>query len=138
MAGVKRTRVVPLPTEAELEVLSVLWGRGASTVREVYEVLSGSKDVGYTTVLKQMQVMFEKRLLERSERFRSHVYSAVAAREEMQKKLAGNLLERAFAGSARDLVLGALGAKKVSAAELREIRKVLDEFERERSVKGEE
>ena len=138
MAGLKRTRVVPLPTEAELEVLTVLWGRGASTVREVFDLLSGTKDVGYTTVLKQMQVMFEKGLLERSERFRSHVYSAAAEREETQQRLAGNLLERAFAGSARDLVLGALGAKKVSAEELRAIRKVLDEFERKRTGKGEQ
>lgn len=128
-------RVVPLPTEAELEVLQVLWVRGASTVREVFEALSGSKDVGYTTVLKQMQVMFEKGLLERSERFRSHVYTAKAAREQTQQRLAGNLLERAFAGSARDLVLGALGAKKVSAEELRDIRRVLDEFERGRLAK---
>ena len=132
MVGKKGLRAVPLPTEAELEVLRVLWARGASTVREVFEALNGSKDVGYTTVLKQMQVMFEKGLLERSERFRSHVYTAQAAREETQQRLAGNLLERAFAGSARDLVLGALGSKKVSAEELREIRKVLDQFERER------
>jgi BlaI family penicillinase repressor len=136
MVGKKKTKVVPLPTEAELEVLGVVWARGASTVREVYEGLSGSKDVGYTTVLKQMQVMVEKGLLDRSERFRSHVYAARAPREETRQRLAGNLLERAFAGSARDLVLGALGAKKVSPEELREIRKVLDEFERERSAKG--
>ena len=137
MVVLKKTRLVPLPTEAELEVLNVLWRRGATTVREVYEVLSGTKDVGYTTVLKQMQVMVEKGLLERSERFRSHVYTARAAREETQQRLAGNLLERAFAGSARDLVLGALGAKRVSTEELREIRKVLDEFERGRRGKGE-
>lgn len=137
MVVLKQTRVVPLPTEAELEVLNVLWARGASTVREVYEVLSGTKDVGYTTALKQMQVMFEKGLVDRSEQVRSHVYTARAQREETQKRLARNLLERGFAGSARDLVLGALGAKKVSIEELREIRKVLDEFERERSAKGE-
>ena len=100
MVGKKGLRAVPLPTEAELEVLQVLWVRGASTVREVFELLSGTKDVGYTTVLKQMQVMFEKGLLERSERFRSHVYTAQAAREETQQRLAGNLLERAFAGKA--------------------------------------
>jgi BlaI family penicillinase repressor len=125
----KTEREVQLPTEAELEILTVLWASGAATVREVHDALSG-KGTGYTTVLKQMQVMVEKGLLTRSERFRSHVYSARARREQTQRRLAGNLLERAFGGSAKNLVLGALSAQKVSAEELAEIRQVLDEFEK--------
>jgi predicted transcriptional regulator len=118
-----------LPTEAELEILNVLWSTGPATVREVHDALS-SKGTGYTTVLKQMQVMAEKGLLSRSERFRSHVYEAKAAKERTQRQLARNLLHRAFDGSASSLVLGALSAQKVSPAELREIRKTLDEFEK--------
>jgi predicted transcriptional regulator len=117
-----------LPTEAELEILNILWARGPSTVRDVHT--ASSKDTGYTTVLKQMQVMVEKGLLERSERFRSHVYEASAAKEHTQQRLAKNLLQRAFGGSAKNLVLGALSSQKVSAKELAEIRTMLDEFEK--------
>jgi predicted transcriptional regulator len=119
----------PLPTEAELAILHVLWTTGPATVREVHHALS-SKQIGYTTVLKQMQVMAEKGLLERSERFRSHVYGASLPREQTQQQLAGNLLQRAFDGSAKNLVLGALSSQKVSAAELAEIRQILDRFEK--------
>src|SRR5882757_4228804 len=118
----------PLPTEAELTILNVLWTIGSATVREVYDALS-EKQIGYTTVLKQMQVMAEKGLLERSERFRSHVYGAALPKEQTQQQLAGNLLHRAFDGSAKNLVLGALSSKKPSAAELKEIRGILDRFE---------
>ncbi len=124
----EKGRAGQLPTEAELEILNVLWATGPSTVREVH-TLSG-KGTGYTTVLKQMQVMVEKGLLERSERYRSHVYEAKIAKEQTQRQLTRNLLERAFDGSAKNLVLGALSAQKVSAAELREIREMLDKFER--------
>jgi BlaI family transcriptional regulator, penicillinase repressor len=117
-----------LPTEAELEILNVLWAMGPSTVRDVH-TLSG-KATGYTTVLKQMQVMVEKGLLERSERFRSHVYEPRIAKDRTQQQLARNLVQRAFDGSAKELVLGALSSQKVSAAELAEIRQMLDEFER--------
>lgn len=117
-----------LPTEAELEILNILWALGASTVRDVHNRIS--KGVGYTTVLKQMQVMAEKGLLSRTERFRSHVYTANIAKQQTQRRLAGNLLHRAFNGSARDLVLGALSAQKVSAKELSEIRKLLDDYEK--------
>ena len=119
----------PLPTEAELAILNILWTTGPATVREVHDALSG-KQIGYTTVLKQMQVMAEKGLLERSERFRSHVYGASLPREQTQQQLAGNLLQRAFDGSAKNLVLGALSSQKVSAAELAEIRQLLDQFEK--------
>ena len=120
---------IPLPTEAELAILNTLWSTGPATVREVHDALSG-KQIGYTTVLKQMQLMVEKGLLERSERFRSHVYGASLPKEQTQRLLAGNLLQRAFDGSAKNLVLGALSSKKVSAAELAEIRQLLDQFEK--------
>jgi BlaI family transcriptional regulator, penicillinase repressor len=126
----REARQGPMPTEAELAILQVLWRRGPSTVREVHEALE-ERGIGYTTVLKQMQVMTEKGLLTRNERFRSHVYEARAARERTQRQLARALLERAFEGSAKNLVLGALNSKPVSAEELREIRRMLDDFERE-------
>ena len=124
----KLNGAVQLPTEAELEILNIMWARGPSTVRDVHT--ASSKDTGYTTVLKQMQVMVEKGLLERSERFRSHVYEARAAKEQTQQRLARNLVQRAFDGSAKNLVLGALSAQKVSSAELAEIRRMLDQFEK--------
>ena len=118
-----------LPTDSELEILNALWASGPATVREVHEALS-NKGTGYTTVLKQMQMMVDKGLLTRSERFRSHVYQVSVPREQTQQQLAGSLLERAFGGSAKNLVLGALSAQPVSPEELAEIRKVLDEVER--------
>lgn len=126
---VKKEREM-IPTEAELAILQVLWRRGASTVREVHEALE-QRGIGYTTVLKQLQVMTEKRLVTRNERFRSHVYEARAPRETTQRQLARELLERAFEGSAKSLVLGALSSKPVSAEELKEIRHMLDAFEHE-------
>ena len=122
-------QVIPLPTEAELEILNILWTTGPSTVREVHTALSG-KQTGYTTVLKQMQVMAEKGLLTRSDRFRSHVYEVRLPKERTQQLLAKNLLQRAFDGSTKNLVLGALSSQKVSSSELAEIRRMLDEFER--------
>ena len=119
----------PLPTAAELAILNILWSTGPSTVREVHNALSG-KHTGYTTVLKQMQVMAEKGLLARSERYRSHVYQARIPKAQTQRQLARNLLQRAFDGSAKNLVLGALSSQEISAAELAEIRQMLDEFER--------
>jgi len=120
---------IPLPTQAELAILSILWNLGPSTVREVHNALS-SKQTGYTTVLKQMQVMVEKRLLSRSERYRSHVYEARLPKEQTQRQLAKNLLQRAFDGSAKSLVLGALSSQRVSSAELAEIRRMIDQFEK--------
>ena len=119
----------PLPTEAELAILNILWNRGPSTVREVHTALRG-RGTGYTTALKQMQVMTEKGLLGRSERFRSHVYEARIPRERTQLLLTRNLLERAFDGSAKDLVLGALSSQPISRSELAEIREMLDKFEK--------
>jgi BlaI family penicillinase repressor len=124
----KPERATQLPTEAELEILNILWAAGPSTVRDVHT--QSSKDTGYTTVLKQMQVMVEKGLLDRSERFRSHVYEPRVEKEKTQQRLTRNLVQRAFGGSAKNLVLGALSSQKVSPAELAEIRELLDRFEK--------
>lgn len=121
---------LPRPTDAELEILNVLWQRGPSTVREVYEVLLESKDIGYTTVLKLMQIMSEKGLVSRDESDRRHVYEAERAQDETQRQLLSDLLDRAFQGSATKLVQQALSSKKASKEELREIRRMLDELER--------
>jgi len=122
----------PAPTDAELEILRVLWTRGASTVRDVHDVVSESKAVGYTTVLKQMQVMHRKGLLVRSDRYRSHVYEPAHSQEKTQRQLAGSMLEQAFGGSARHLLQSALAGRKVDAKEVSEIRAMLDEYERKR------
>jgi BlaI family transcriptional regulator, penicillinase repressor len=120
----------PKPTDAELEILSVLWSRGPSTVRDVHEVVATRKVAQYTTVLKQLQVMAEKGLVRRDESERSHVYEAARAREWTQRQLAGELMERAFAGSAGSLLVGALAARKASRKELAEVRRLLDEYEK--------
>ena len=118
------------PTDAELEILGVLWQRGASTVREVHEHLSGRKTMGYTTVLKLMQIMTEKGLVERDERERAHRYRARLPQEQTQQQLLTHLLERAFEGSAAKLVMQALSAKRTSRQELARIREMLDDYER--------
>jgi BlaI family penicillinase repressor len=115
-----------LPTAAELDILAVLWRLGMATVREVHDELG--KDNGYTTTLKQMQLMTEKGLLIRSERFGSHVYQASVPKEQTQQQIAGDLLKRAFGGSARSLMMGALAAQSASPKELDEIRGMLDTF----------
>jgi predicted transcriptional regulator len=122
--------MISTPSDAELGILTVLWRCGPSTVREVHQTLA--KGTGYTSTLKQMQVMYEKGLLLRSERYRSHVYEAAVSKGEAQARLAGDLLHRAFEGSAKDLVLGALTAQRASAGDLKEIRHMLDEFEKRR------
>lgn len=124
------TNEPPKPTDAELEILTVLWSRGPSTVRDVHEVIAGRKPTQYTTVLKQLQVMADKGLVLRDETQRSHVYSAARPIEWTQRQLAGDLLNRAFDGSAGRLVLGALSARKASKRELAEVRRMLDEYER--------
>jgi BlaI family penicillinase repressor len=120
----------PLPTDAELDILAVLWRLGPATVREVHEAMA--KGSAYTTTLKQMQVMTEKGLLIRSERFRSHVYEAGIPKEQTQVRIAGDLLARAFDGSAKTLVMGALAAQPASASDLSEIRRLLDQIEKGR------
>src|SRR6266853_1297 len=118
----------PKPTDAELAILRVLWHRGPSTVREVWEQLSATQQMGYTTVLKTLQIMLAKRLVERDEADRSHVYRPAIAQEQTQRQLVGHLMERVFAGSARKLVMQALSVKKASREELAEIRRLLDEM----------
>jgi predicted transcriptional regulator len=121
----------PLPTDAEIAILAVLWRQGASTVREVHDALG--KDIGYTTTLKLMQLMFEKGLVVRNERYRSHLYEARAPKEQTQRQIARDLMKRAFDGSAKSLVLGALAAAPASAKDLDEIRSLLDELEERRA-----
>src|SRR5664279_2308120 len=120
----------PLPTDAELDILAVLWRLGPSTVREVYHELG--KSSGYTTTLKQMQLMTEKGLLVRNERFRSHVYEARIPKEQTRQQIAADLLKRAFDGSAISLVMGALEAQPASREELAEIREMLDNYARKK------
>jgi len=101
-----------MPTAAEVDILAALWRLGQATVREVHEVLD--KECGYNTTLKQMVLMTDKGLLVRTERFGAHVYEPAAPMEEMQQRLAGDLMRRAFGGSAKDLVIGALGMQSAS------------------------
>jgi predicted transcriptional regulator len=122
----------PRPTDAELEILKVLWRRGPSTVREVFESLSGTRGTGYTTVLKLMQIMADKGLVVRDESERAHRYEAAMPEEETQRQLVGDLLRRVFDGSAKRLVVQALSSEATSPQELDEIRQMLDELERER------
>src|SRR5580658_791592 len=122
--------VANIPSDAEFGILTVLWRCGPATVREVHDALA--KGTGYTSTLKQMQVMHEKGLLKRSERYRSHLYEAAVTREEAQARFAGDLMHRVFEGSARNLVLGALTAQRASAEDLDEIRRMFDKFEKRR------
>jgi BlaI family transcriptional regulator, penicillinase repressor len=119
------------PTDSELEILTVLWSRGASTVREVYEILrKRRKTAEYSTTLKFMQIMAQKGLLKRDDTDRAHVYEPVHSREWMQQQLAGDLLQRGFDWSMKDLMIGALSARKASKEELAELRKLLDDYEK--------
>jgi predicted transcriptional regulator len=118
------------PTEAELAILRVLWQRGPSTVREVTEALESERAAGYTTILKQMQIMTRKGLVQRNVSARSHVYQASTPAETTQQQLVGDLLDRAFGGSAQQLVLQALSARRAKPEELAEIRRILDELEK--------
>lgn len=117
----------PLPTDSELEILRVLWDRGPSTVRQVYEELKPAKPVGYTAVLKLMQIMAEKGLVRRNEEQRTHVYEAWLPKESTQRQLVGDFLDRAFGGSAMQLVMQALSTKRATPAEIDQIRRMLDE-----------
>lgn len=121
---------LPRPTDAELEILTVLWSLGRSTVREIHEKISERKPAQYSTVLKFLQIMAEKKLVRRDERQRAHIYEAAMPREWTQQQLAGDLLHRAFNGSAKSLMTGALSARKASRKELAELHKLLDEYEK--------
>ena len=131
---------LPRPTPAELSILRVLWRRGRGTVRDVLDELNASRPAdapaGYTTVLKLMQIMTDKGLVRRDDSKRTHAYEPAAGEEQTQRHLVRDLLDRAFNGSARKLVLHALSAKKATPAEIAEIRSLLDEMERD-AKKGE-
>jgi BlaI family penicillinase repressor len=119
-----------MPTAAEVDILAVLWRLGPATVREVHEALG--KDCGYTTTLKQMQLMTEKDLLVRTERFRSHVYEPGVPKEQMRKRITGDLLKRVFDGSAKGLIMGALEAQPASPEELADIRQMIDALDKKK------
>ena len=118
------------PTEAELQILQVLWQHGSSTVRFVNDKLNEEKKTGYTTTLKTMQIMFEKKLVSRNEESRTHIYDAKVKEEVVQKQLLDRFLDKTFKGSAMKLVMQALGNRKTSKEELNEIRNLLDELEK--------
>ena len=123
-------RKPPRPTDAELAILRVLWQRGPSTVRQVQDELNTTRQTGYTTVLKLLQIMTEKGLVRRDETDRAHVYEARLTEEQTQRQLVRDLLERAFGGSAEKLVMQALRARKkpLPPEQLEEIRKLLDKL----------
>ena len=126
------TRLRPRPTDAELAILRVLWEHGPSTVRQVHEAQAETRDTGYTTTLKLMQIMADKGLVKRDETARTHVYSASAGEEQTQRQLVQDLVDRAFGGSAAQLVLRALSADGTSDAELKEIRRLIDDYREKR------
>jgi len=119
----------PRPTDAELDILAVLWDQGPSTVREVHERLHRPRGAGYTTTLKLMQIMAGKELVERDESQRAHVYRPALSKSRTAGKMTGELLDRLFGGSAERLMMHLLGSRKVSRKEIARIRKMLDEVE---------
>jgi BlaI family penicillinase repressor len=119
----------PRPTDAELAILRVLWERGPSTVRQVFEVLSAERELGYTTALKMLQIMHEKGLVQRDVTDRTHVFSATRTQVQTQRTLLDDLLDKAFGGSSLSLVMQALATRKASREDLAEIRRMLDQAE---------
>lgn len=116
------------PTESELEILQILWTKGMATVREVHEELSSTKDVGYTTTLKLMQIMHEKGLVKRDDSMRTHIYQAAVNKEKTQKHLLGKMIDNLFGGSPTQLVIQALGEHKASAEEIEKIQALLNQM----------
>ncbi|MFT4023421.1 MAG: BlaI/MecI/CopY family transcriptional regulator [Flavihumibacter sp.] len=119
------------PTESELEILQILWTRHTASVREVHEVISASRDVGYTTTLKLMQIMHEKGLVKRDESVKTHIYQAAVSKEKTQKHLLDKMIDGLFGGSSTELVLRALGSHKASAEELEEIQHLLNNLKKQ-------
>jgi BlaI family penicillinase repressor len=118
---------LPKPTEAELELLRVLWEKGPATVRELHDAVNLQRTVGYTSVLKILQIMTEKGLVEREESAKAHIYRAAASQEETQNQLLRDLSERLFSGSAAQLAMHALAMQPTSAEELEEIRTLIEQ-----------
>lgn len=114
------------PTESELEILQVLWQKRQATVREVHEELFKSRDIGYTTALKLLQIMFEKGLVTRDDSSKTHIYQPAVSKEKTQKQMVGKMISTLFSGSPSELVMQALGNHKASSEELDEIQKLLD------------
>lgn len=123
------------PTESEMEILQVLWEKGACTVREVHEILLETKDAGYTTTLKLMQIMHDKGLLKRNDEARTHIYTSMVKKESIQKQVVTKMINGLFKGSPAKLVMHALGNHHASKEEIREIKNYLDEMENQASVK---
>jgi predicted transcriptional regulator len=119
------------PTESELEILQVLWERDKASVREVHEELLKSKEAGYTTTLKLMQIMFEKGLVSRDDSFKTHIYRPSVSKEKTQQHLLGKMINTVFGGSSTELVLQALGNHKASASELEEIQRLLNNLKKQ-------
>jgi BlaI family transcriptional regulator, penicillinase repressor len=119
------------PTESELEILQVLWDRSTASVREVHEELLKTKDAGYTTTLKLMQIMFEKGLVKRDDSAKTHIYQPAVSKEKTQKHLLGKMIDTLFGGSPTELVIQALGNHKASADELEAIQKMIDNLKKQ-------
>lgn len=119
------------PTESELEILRVLWDKGAATVRTVHEVLSEHKDAGYTTTLKLMQIMFEKGIVKRDDSSKTHIYRANISKESTQQQIVGKMINSLFGGSSSQLVMQALGNQTPNKEELDEIQKMLDNLKKQ-------
>ncbi|MDE3124943.1 MAG: BlaI/MecI/CopY family transcriptional regulator [Bacteroidota bacterium] len=118
------------PTESELEILQVLWQKGSATVREVHEVLSLHKESGYTTTLKLMQIMFEKGLVIRNDKSKTHIYQANVSKENTQQQLVGKMIHNLFGGSATALVIQALGSNKPNKDEIDAIQHLLNDLKK--------
>lgn len=129
MSTAKQTK----PTESELEILGILWDKGASTVREVHEILEKTKDAGYTTTLKLMQIMHEKNLLRRDTTNKTHIYEAAISQESTQQQLLNKMIDTVFNGSASQLVLQALGNHRSSKEELEKIKQYLNDIENQQN-----
>ena len=129
-----KNKNLPRPTETELEILRVLWQHGPGTVRDVHNILNHEREteVGYSTTLKMFQVMTQKGLVERDETVRPQIYSTRAPQEQTQKQLVKDLLNRAFGGSVRQLVMHALSEKEASNKELEQLEQLLDKLEEKR------
>jgi predicted transcriptional regulator len=119
------------PTESELEILQILWKKGNASVREVHEELLVTKEAGYTTTLKLMQIMHEKGLVKRDDSIKTHIYQAAVSKEKTQKHLLNKMIDTVFGGSPGELVMQALGNHKASAEELEEIQKILDNLKKQ-------
>ncbi len=128
MTLIKNTK----PTESELEILQVLWNENAATVRTVHEELLKTKDAGYTTTLKLMQIMFEKGLVTRDESSKTHIYQPAVSREKTQKQFVNRMIDTLFAGSSSDLVMQALGGHDASEEELEKIQQLINQLKKEK------